>query len=96
MLWISLLVLQAPPATDIYVAELRVTDRRVSVSSPVNGTARPGYDNQPFFLRDGRSFLYTSVHEDTQADILCIHDVRLHVLAPGHRFDLGARRPIRP
>jgi hypothetical protein len=69
VLWISLLVLQAPPATDIYVAELRVTDRRVSVGSPVNGTARPGYDNQPFFLRDGRSFLYTSVHEDTQADI---------------------------
>lgn len=66
--WIALLFLQAPPATDIYVAELRVMDRRVSVGSPVNVTARPGYDNQPFFLRDGRSFLYTSVHEDAQAD----------------------------
>ena len=69
VLWIALLVLQAPPATDIYVAELRVADRRVSVSSPVNVTARPGYDNQPFFLPNGRSFLYTSVHEDAQADI---------------------------
>lgn len=69
MLWIALLALQAPPATDIYVAELRVADRRVSVGTPVNVTSRPGYDNQPFFLRDGRSFLYTSVHEDGQADI---------------------------
>lgn len=68
MLWITLLVLQAPPATDIYVAELRVVDRRVSIGSPLNVTARPGYDNQPFFLRDSRSFLYTSVHDD-QADI---------------------------
>ena len=69
MLWIALLALQAPPATDIYVAELRVTNRRASVGAPVNATARPGYDNQPSFLSTSRSFLYTSVHEDGQADI---------------------------
>ena len=71
MLWTALLALQAPapPATDIYVAELRVSRRQVSVGTPVNATARPGYDNQPFFLPDGRSFLYTSVQEDGQADI---------------------------
>lgn len=68
VLWIALLALQAPPATDIYVAELHVNDRRVTVGAPVNLTARPGYDNQPFFVRDGRSFLYTSVR-DGQADI---------------------------
>jgi Tol biopolymer transport system component len=81
VLWIALLALQAPPATDIYVAELRVTDRRVSVGSPVNVTARQGYDNQPFFLRDGRSFLYTSVHEDAQADI--------------YRYDLDRKISVR-
>ena len=81
MLWIALLVLQAPPATDIYLAELRVTDRRVSVSAPVNVTARPGYDNQPFFLAHGRSFLYTSVHEDAQADI--------------YRYDLDRKISVR-
>jgi dipeptidyl aminopeptidase/acylaminoacyl peptidase len=71
VLWIALSALQAtaPPATDIYVAELRITDRRVSVGAPVNVTARPGYDNQPFFLPDGRAFLYTAVHADSQADI---------------------------
>ena len=44
----------APPATDIYLADLRVADGRVQVGTPVNVTARPGYDNQPFFLPDGR------------------------------------------
>ena len=66
------LALQAaapPPATDIYVADLRVLDGRVQVGTPVNVTARPGYDNQPCFLPDGRAFLYTSIREDSQADV---------------------------
>lgn len=71
MLWIALLALQAnaPPATDIYVADLRVAGRRVTVGTPVNATARPGYDNQPFFLPSGRALLYTSIRQDGQADI---------------------------
>ena len=70
VLAIALLALQAnaPPATDIYVADLRVSNRKVSVGPPVNVTARPGYDNQPFFLHDGRAFLYTSAR-DSQTDI---------------------------
>jgi hypothetical protein len=71
VLWIALLALQAP-ATDIYVAALRVTNRHVSVGAPVNVTARTGYDNQPSFLPDGRSFFYTSVR-DSQADIYRYH-----------------------
>jgi len=72
VLYPALLLLQAavaPPATDIYVAELRVADGRVVVGVPVNVTTRPGYDNQPNFLPNGRAFLYTSVREDSQADI---------------------------
>ena len=73
MLSLALLTLQAaaagPPATDIYLADLRVVQGRVSVGAPVNVTNRPGYDNQPFFLSDGRAFLYTSIREDSQADI---------------------------
>src|SRR3954452_5210218 len=64
VLWIALFTLQGPPATDIYLAELRDVHGRVSVGAPVNVTARPGYDNQPFFLADGRRFLYTSIRED--------------------------------
>jgi hypothetical protein len=73
VLWIALFTLQAnaspPPATDIYLAELHAAGRTVSVGTPVNVTNRPGYDNQPAFSPDGRAFLYTSIHEDSQADI---------------------------
>jgi len=73
VLWVSLFTLQAaagppPPATDIYLADLRVGQGRVTVGTPVNVTNRPGYDNQPAFLPDGRSILYTSVR-DSQAEI---------------------------
>ena len=83
MLWIALLALQAnaPPATDIYVADLRVTQGRVSIGVPLNVTARPGYDNQPFFVPDGRAFLYTSIREDSQADI--------------YRYDIDTKTSVR-
>jgi hypothetical protein len=57
------------PATDIYVADLTFTGGRAQVGAPRNVTRRPGYDNQPAFLPDGRSFLYTSIRADGQADI---------------------------
>lgn len=81
MLWIALLTLQAPPATDIYLADLRVKQSLVTVGAPVNVTARAGYDNQPFFLPDGDALLYTSVREDSQADI--------------YRYDIERRVSIR-
>jgi len=71
VLSLALVLLQAaaaPPATDIYLADLRVVQGRISVGAPVNVTNRPGYDNQPSFLPDGRAILYTSVR-DSQADI---------------------------
>jgi Tol biopolymer transport system component len=58
-----------------------VRGRRISVGTPVNVTARPGYDNQPFFLADGRAFLYTSIREDSQADI--------------YRYDLDRKTSVR-
>ena len=62
-------------------SSISVASRRVSVGVPVNVTARPGYDNQPFFLPNGRAFLYTSIREDSQADI--------------YRYDIAARTSIR-
>lgn len=59
---------QAPPGTDIYLADLNARGVRVTVGAPVNATHRTGYDNQPFFTPDGRSFLYTSAR-DGQTDI---------------------------
>ena len=64
----ALAVALQAPATDIFVAELTLTPT-VRLGTPRNVTRRPGYDNQPSFLPDGRSFLYTSIREDAQADI---------------------------
>ncbi len=75
----ALAALQGPLATDIYVAELHARRGRVEVGTPANATHRPGYDNQPFFSPDGRTFLYTSVG-DGQADIW--------------RYDIAAGRSV--
>ena len=42
---------------------------KLRLGTPRNVTNRAGYDNQPSFTPDGRSILYTSIHEDGQADI---------------------------
>lgn len=86
-----LVLLAAPaaaqvPATDIFVATLKVTKgpggaARWEVGPPVNVTHRPGYDNQPCFLPSGRAFLYTVIGDDAQADI--------------YRYDLAAAASTR-
>jgi hypothetical protein len=59
----------APPGTDIFIVEFFERGARLSFGKPVNVTRRPGYDNQPHFMMDGKSFLFTSIREDRQADI---------------------------
>ena len=61
--------LLSQPATDIYIADLKIEDEGTEVGSPINITNRNGYDNQPMFLPDGLSLLYTSIRMDRQADI---------------------------
>lgn len=74
-------VAQAAPGTDIYVAPLTMRGGILEVGPARNATARPGYDNQPAFLPDGRGFLFTSIREDGQADI--------------YRYDLHSRTTSR-
>jgi len=78
---LSLAAAQGSPGTDIFLAGLRARGAgdRVEVGAPVNVTHRPGYDNQPFFTPDGRTFLFTSV-TDGQADIW--------------RYDIAAARSV--
>jgi hypothetical protein len=47
------------PSTDIWLAELRVTGSEFRIGEPAKVTTWTGYDNQPSFLPDGRSFLFT-------------------------------------
>lgn len=48
------------PGYDIYVGDLSVNDGVLSISKVERLTDRPAYDNQPHFLADGESLLYTS------------------------------------
>ncbi len=57
------------PATDIYIADLKIEGGHIEVGSLLNITHRDGYDNQPMFLPDRKSLLYTSIRKDGQADI---------------------------
>jgi len=54
---------------DIFLASLGGGRGVVTVGAPRNLTARPGYDNQPSFSRDGSALFYTSTRDDAQADI---------------------------
>ena len=71
----------APPGTDIYLAPLSISKSACQIGHAVNLTLRRGYDNQPAFTEDGRSLLYTSIRNDSQADI--------------YRVDLRSRRVVR-
>ncbi len=51
---------QGVPDTDVFVAPLRWQNGQHTVGEPVNLTARPGYDNQPWFFPDGSSLFYVS------------------------------------
>jgi hypothetical protein len=60
---------QAPPDTDIYVLSLKTSGGSWSFGDPLNITQHAGYDNQPSFLSDGQSLLFTSQRENNQTDI---------------------------
>lgn len=56
---------QAPPSTDVYVADLSTFDGVYFLSGFKNITNRPdAYDNQPSFTADSRSVLFTSAYDD--------------------------------
>jgi dipeptidyl aminopeptidase/acylaminoacyl peptidase len=60
---------QPPPDTDIFVVELKSVAGKLEFSQPVNITHRVGYDNQPSFLPDGQTLLFTSQREGDETDI---------------------------
>jgi len=63
-----------PPASDIYLVDLKTKHNfkthsdEITLGDPKKITDFAGYNNQPFFMPDGRSVLYTSIR-DKQADI---------------------------
>ncbi|MDQ7064318.1 MAG: hypothetical protein Q9P90_08720 [candidate division KSB1 bacterium] len=60
---------QSPPVTDIFLAELQWHGDSLAIRQCKKVVAHPGYDNQPLFLPDGRSFLFTSMRNGQQTDV---------------------------
>jgi WD40 repeat protein len=67
---------QAPPATEVYLATL---DPSAGVTSWMNISASPGYDNQPSFLPDSSAILFSSNRDGKQMDIYR-YDIAGHTL----------------
>jgi dipeptidyl aminopeptidase/acylaminoacyl peptidase len=59
---------QGPPATEVFLATLKVDGDTVTIQAPLNISNNPGYDNQPSFTPDGASVLFTSVRGDRKPD----------------------------
>lgn len=57
------------PNTDIWLMDITSVEDSIILSNPINITNRIGYDNQPVFSPDGKYILFTSIHDDKQADI---------------------------
>src|SRR5207342_1635807 len=57
---------QAPPATEVFLATL---DPSAGVTSWMNISNSPGYDNQPSFLPDSSAILFSSNRDGKQMDI---------------------------
>ncbi len=64
--WALVAGAQAPPSTDVYLA--RLSEDGEALVTVANLTKREGYDNQPYFLPDGKGLVYTSMRGE-QTDI---------------------------
>src|SRR5712692_5301440 len=57
-----------PPASDIFTIDVKTKDGQIKFGQPLKITTFAGYNNQPSFMPDGHSILYTSIR-NKQADI---------------------------
>ena len=73
--------------TEVWVGALDMREGRFTVSELKNVSNEPGYDNQPAFLPDGRSLLFTTEAENVSETGLGVHAVR-------HHFDRGTSVPL--
>lgn len=57
------------PETDIYLAKIEIKNNLIKFEKAENITNRKGYDNQPFFLSDDKTILYTSDGADKKIHV---------------------------
>lgn len=56
------------PNSDIWLSDIIISGKTISINKPINITNRTGYDNQPSFSPDDEYIYYSSIR-DVQADI---------------------------
>ncbi len=67
---------QAQENTEIFIFDIKIWYDQFSVSNPRNVSNHPGYyDNQPYFLPEGDSFLYSSSDDSGKTDVY-VYDMR--------------------
>jgi Tol biopolymer transport system component len=57
------------PDTDIFLADVKTTGGNLSFGKPMNITNRKGYDNQPYFMPNGKGLLFISQPDTLQTDV---------------------------
>lgn len=62
-------MVNAQEGTDIYLFNFKIDKDHFTLSNARNITNSPGYDNQPYFLPDGESLLYSSDDGFGQTDV---------------------------
>ena len=66
----------AQNASEIFLFDVKIWHDQFSLSNPRNVSSNPGfYDNQPYFMPDGDTFIYSSADETGKTDIY-IYDHR--------------------
>lgn len=70
LLFITGIASKAQTGSEIYLFDISNKKGKISLSSPVNATNHPGYDNQPFFHTDRPMLYYASFNDDGRSDIL--------------------------
>jgi Tol biopolymer transport system component len=67
--FVCLRISAQPTDSDIWLFQLKKTEKGIELKNGFNMTNNPGYDNQPFFSQDGKFLLFTSIREGNQSDI---------------------------
>jgi hypothetical protein len=86
----ALVLQQAPPATEVFLASLNVQKQTVTLGTPINISNNPGYDNQPAFTPDGAGVLFTSVRGDRKPDPANSAAIGSDI----YRYDIDAKRSV--
>jgi WD40 repeat protein len=81
---------QPPPATEVYLASLKVEKDSVTLTAPVNVSNNPGYDNQPSFTPDGGAVLFTSVRGERKPDPANSASIGSDI----YRYDIAAKQAV--